>query len=82
MQAYDLTNYDGVLAFGDVIKNIYLVEGWTKHAWTWHEAADTNVFKPLPAKEYEGDFVWIGNWGDDERTKELHEFIIEPIKQL
>ena len=26
----------------------------------------------------EGDLVWIGNWGDDERTAELHEFLIEP----
>ena len=82
MKAYDLSKYDGVLAFGEVIRNIYLKEGWTKHAWTWHEAADTNVFKPLPTDNYEGDFVWIGNWGDDERTKELHEFIIEPIKEL
>jgi spore maturation protein CgeB len=26
--------------------------------------------------------VWIGNWGDDERTAELHEFLIEPVKAL
>jgi spore maturation protein CgeB len=26
--------------------------------------------------------VWIGNWGDEERTREIHEFIIEPIKAL
>jgi spore maturation protein CgeB len=30
----------------------------------------------------EGDLVWIGNWGDDERTRELHEFLIEPVRQL
>jgi spore maturation protein CgeB len=82
MSSYDLTNYDGVLAFGNVIKNIYLQEGWTKKAWTWHEAADTRVFKPLPADRLEGDLVWIGNWGDEERTKELFEFLIEPVKEL
>ncbi|WP_207497095.1 CgeB family protein [Aridibaculum aurantiacum] len=82
MKAYDLTHFDGVLAYGEVIRKIYLEQGWTKKAWTWHEAADTNVFKPLASDGYEGDFVWIGNWGDDERTKELHEFIIEPIKEL
>lgn len=82
MKAYDLSKYDGVLAFGDVIKNIYLEEGWTKLAWTWHEAADSRVFKPIANEKYEGDFVWIGNWGDDERTKELHEFIIEPVKEM
>ena len=25
------------------------------------------------------DLVWIGNWGDDERTAELQEFLIEPV---
>jgi spore maturation protein CgeB len=82
MKAYDLSNYDGVLAFGELIKDIYLKEKWTAKAWTWHEAADTNIFKPMPSHEYEGDMVWIGNWGDDERTKELHEFLIEPVKEL
>ena len=82
MEAYDLVNYDGVLAFGEIIKNIYLKEGWTKKAWTWHEAADTNIFKPFPKTDNKGDVVWIGNWGDDERTKELHEFLIEPVKEL
>lgn len=82
MKAYDLSAYDGVLAFGNVIKEIYLQERWTKKAWTWHEAADTRIFKPMPSDDYEGDFVWIGNWGDEERTKELFEFIINPIKEL
>jgi spore maturation protein CgeB len=26
--------------------------------------------------------VWIGNWGDGERTGELHEFLIDPIRRL
>src|SRR5215204_846983 len=82
MSAYDLSNYDGVLAFGNVIREIYVKEGWTKKAWTWHEAADTRIFKPLEPDATEGDLVWIGNWGDDERTKELFEFLIEPVKEL
>jgi spore maturation protein CgeB len=82
MKAYDLSQYDGVLAFGNVITEIYKKEGWAKRAWTWHEAADTRRFKPMPATSYEGDLVWIGNWGDDERTKELFEFLIEPVKEL
>jgi spore maturation protein CgeB len=28
------------------------------------------------------DLVWIGNWGDGERSAELLEFLIHPIKQL
>src|SRR5205085_9261795 len=29
-----------------------------------------------------GDLIWIGNWGDDERTEELNEFLIQPAKAL
>lgn len=82
MSNYDLTHYDGVLAFGEVIRKIYLKNGWTKQAWTWHEAADDNIFHPVRSKDKEGDLVWIGNWGEDERTEELQEFIIEPVKKL
>ena len=46
MAQYDLQHYDGVLAFGEVIREIYLEESWTKKAWTWHEAADDSVFYP------------------------------------
>ncbi len=81
MAAYDLSGYDGVLAFGRIIRDLYLQKGWAKRAWTWHEAADTRVFKPLQA-EKQGDVVWIGNWGDDERTRELFEFLIQPVAQL
>jgi spore maturation protein CgeB len=82
MGRYKLEHYDGVLAFGQVIRDLYLQEGWTQKAWTWHEAADTSVFYPRTKDAYEGDVVWIGNWGDEERTAELHEFLINPIKEL
>ncbi len=82
MAAYDLTHYDGVLAFGQVIKELYLKEGWTQKAWTWHEAADTRVFYPHTKDSFDGDLVWIGNWGDEERTAELHEFLLNPVKEL
>lgn len=82
MAKYDLTHYDGVLAFGKVIRDLYLQENWTAKAWTWHEAADTSVFYPHERKELDGDLIWIGNWGDEERTAELHEFLIKPVKEL
>ena len=82
MAAYDLRHYDGVLAFGNVIRDLYRKQGWARQAWTWHEAADHRVFRPLPGTPREGDLVWIGNWGDDERTAELHEFLLEPVKAL
>ena len=82
MAAYDLRHYDGVLAFGGVIRDLYRRHGWARQAWTWHEAADTRVFQPALAQEREGDLVWIGNWGDDERSAELREFLLEPVRAL
>ncbi len=82
MAAYDLSNYDGVLAFGNVIRDLYLERGWAKRAWTWHEAADPRVFHPMPEVPKEMDLVWVGNWGDEERTAELHEFLLNPVRDL
>jgi spore maturation protein CgeB len=50
MDAYDLSHYDGVLAYGQVLADIYRETGRVRRVWTWHEAADTRVFKPLPRK--------------------------------
>jgi len=82
MQGYDLSNYDGVLAYGEGLRKIYVQRDWARRAWTWHEAADTRVFQPLPRGDFDGDLVWIGNWGDEERSAELQEFLIEPVAAL
>ena len=82
MQRYDLTHYDGVLAFGQMIRDVYLDRGWAQRAWTWHEAADTRVFRPQRAAEPAGQLIWIGNWGDEERSEELQEFLLDPVAQL
>jgi spore maturation protein CgeB len=82
LAACDLRHYDGVLAYGRVIRERYLSEGWTRQAWTWHEAADTAVFHPMPRQPRQGDLVWIGNWAGDERAAELREFLIEPVTRL
>ncbi len=87
MSEYELDHYDGVLAFGQIIRDIYLERGWAQRAWTWHEAADTRLFRPPPewsssARDRRADLVWIGNWGDEERSAELHRFLIEPARAL
>lgn len=82
MKKYDLSYYDGVLAFGEVIREIYLKNSWANNAWTWHEAADIRIFRPLSCSEYDGDVVWIGNWGDEERSSELNDFLFNPVEQL
>jgi spore maturation protein CgeB len=82
MARYDLRHYDGVLAYGEVIRTLYLEHGWTERAWTWHEAADVRLFRPLLGRERSGELVWIGNWGDGERTAELAEFLLAPARSL
>ena len=80
MQAFDLSGYDGVLAFGETLSDVYRGWGWEGRVWTWHEAADTRLFHP-PAIEQERDgLVWIGNWGDGERTAELESFLFQPAQ--
>jgi spore maturation protein CgeB len=79
MARFELSGFDGILAFGEVLRRLYEKRGY--RAWTWHEAADTTVFRPLAA-EKECDLVWIGNWGDDERTRELETFLLGPVHRL
>ncbi len=80
--AFELENFDGVLAFGETIRRVYLERRWGSRVWTWHEAADTRVFQPIGAEAQEGDVVWIGNWGDEERAAEIEEFLLAPVKDL
>jgi spore maturation protein CgeB len=81
MAQFDLRYYDGVLAFGRSIAEVYKTKGWAQRVWVWHEAADTRVFRPIESGE-ERDLVWIGNWGDGERSRELNEFLIQPVREL
>lgn len=78
MRAYDLSGYDGVLAFGATLSDVYRGWGWGNRVWTWHEAADIRRFHPpVEPQEREG-LVWIGNWGDGERTAEIETFLLAP----
>lgn len=81
MRAFDLSAYDGVLAFGEALSEVYRDWGWSGRVWTWHEAADVRRFHP-PARETTREgLVWIGNWGDGERTEELEQFLFRPARE-
>jgi len=79
--SFRLDAFDGVLAFGEVLRERYLELGWAHRAFTWHEAADTRIFHPRPSSTPEGDVIWIGNWGE-ERSTELFEFLLDPVVDL
>ncbi len=80
--AYDLRYYDGILAYGNVVRDLYRSRFGIANAWTWHEAADVRTFYPQTASRKAGDLVWIGNWGDEERAEEIREFLIGPVRRL
>jgi spore maturation protein CgeB len=77
-----LQHYDAILAFGEALSERYRANGWGRQVFTWHEAADTRLFRPVPQQKREKDLIWIGNWGDEERTRELGTFLIEPARVL
>jgi spore maturation protein CgeB len=80
IRAFDLSGYDGVLAFGEALAEVYRRWGWGNRVFVWHEAADLRHFHP-PAEETERKgLVWIGNWGEGERTKELKEYLFRPAR--
>jgi len=81
MRAYDLSGYDGVLAFGEALADVYRSWGWGNRVWTWHEAADLRRFHPPEQETSRTGLVWIGNWGDGERTQELERFLFRPAAE-
>ncbi|MHA6720602.1 CgeB family protein [Sphingomonas sp. RS6] len=81
MRAYDLSGYDGVLAFGEALSQVYRGWGWRDRVWTWHEAADLRLFQPPVVDGARSGLVWIGNWGDGERTEELERFLFRPAAE-
>ena len=82
IDAFDLSGYDAVLVFGAAIRDLYLKCGWARRVYVWHEAADTQLFRPRPDVARTHDLVWVGNWGDGERSAELREFLLEPARRL
>jgi len=82
LERYELAGYDGVLVFGAAIARVYEARGWGRRAFVWHEAADARLFRPMPEIPRARDLVWVGNWGDGERSAELTEMVIEPCAAL
>jgi spore maturation protein CgeB len=82
MEQIDLDGYDGVLAGGEVLREAYLDIGWGRQVFTWHEGADSALFKMNTSAPKERDLIWIGNWFTGERSQEIAEYLLEPVTQL
>jgi spore maturation protein CgeB len=82
IERFEIHRFDGVLAFGEALREIYRRRFNIARVWTLHEAADTSVFRPLPRSRFNQDVVWIGNWGDNERSQEIREFLLRPAELL
>jgi len=82
IRLFGTDRFDGVLAFGEALRTIYRERFNIQHAWTLHEAADTTVFRPQSDVDKNCDVVWIGNWGDNERSTEICQFLLRPAEEL
>jgi spore maturation protein CgeB len=79
---FGIDRFDGVIAFGESLRTLYRKRFNIARTWTLHEAADTTVFRPLHVDRKAEDVVWIGNWGDDERSGEICKFLLRPAVEL
>jgi spore maturation protein CgeB len=82
MRRMGLVEFDGILCFGESLRDIYHDRFGIQQAWVLHEAADTTVFRPQPNGVKTADVVWVGNWGDGERSREIREFLLEPAAAM
>jgi spore maturation protein CgeB len=82
IRQFDLDGYDGVLAFGATLAEVYRGWGWGNRVFVWHEAADARLFHPPAQEPPREGLVWVGNWGDDERGAELESFLLRPAQAL
>ena len=82
MELFGLRRFNGILAFGEALRSIYKERFGMERVWTLHEAADVTVFKPRPGVAKSLDAVWIGNWGEGERSEEIRQFFLVPAKAL
>lgn len=82
IRLFGIDRFDGVVAFGEVLRKIYRERFGMKRVWVLHEAADTQIFRPLEGTNKRQDVVWIGNWGDEERSEGIREFLLRPAAQM
>ncbi len=81
IEQLNLADYDGILAFGESLACRWREDFGRSRVWTFQEAADLTTFYPRSAEPTD-DVVWIGNWGDEERSEELRAYLLDSARAL
>ena len=71
-----LEAYTGILAFSPSLAERYRLLGFDRVS-VLHEAADVTVFSPLDVPKVT-DVVFVGNYGDGDRSAELEDYVFTP----
>ena len=80
IHALPLSDYDAVLAFGEILRSHYQRQGWGRQVFTWHEAADTSVFQPMPAVIARTTSYGSATGVMENEPRSYVEFLIEPAR--
>jgi spore maturation protein CgeB len=76
----ELDRYTAILAYSPSVAQRYRSLGFDR-VHVWHEAADTTVFAPQPVPQTT-DVVFVGNYGDGDRSDELEDYVFTPRQTL
>ncbi len=76
-----LDAYSAILAYGPTIVDIYRSTTDGPEVLLFNEAADTDLFRPLPQPKSR-DVVFVGNWGDEDRNQTTWDYFIEQGRAL
>ena len=75
-----LQDYEDILAYSPSVAERYRQLGFDR-VHVLHEAADVTVFAPLPIPKMT-DVVFVGNYGDGDRSDELEDYVFGPRSSL
>jgi spore maturation protein CgeB len=76
----ELERYERILGYSPSVAERYRSLGFER-VTVLHEAADTTVFAPVDVPK-STDVVFVGNYGDGDRSDELEDYVFEPRSSM
>jgi spore maturation protein CgeB len=76
----DLQRFDDILAYSPSTAGRFRELGYS-NVHVLHEAADITVYRPLDIRKT-SDVVFVGNYGDGDRSAELEDYVFGPRRAL